>query len=307
VKTEFGKVAVLMGGHSSERQISLQSGEAVCAALLRKGIDAIAIDTAQDVVNKLTQTHFERAFVILHGRGGEDGTIQGLLEYLKIPYTGSGVLGSALAMDKCRTKQLWQGMGLPTPPFVHLHAQSDFAKISAQIGLPLIVKPASEGSSVGISKVTTLDELIQAWQTAHQFDQTVIAERYISGLEYTVSILAGNPLPLIRLETPRDFYDFIAKYDDVKTVYHCPCGLTTTQEQALQALALQAFSAVSARGWGRIDLICDTQRQPWLLELNTIPGMTDHSLVPMAAKAADYSFDELVLRILATASLDQLN
>jgi D-alanine-D-alanine ligase len=198
-------------------------------------------------------------------------------------------------------------MGLPTPPFVHLHAQSDFAEISKQMGLPLIVKPVSEGSRVGISKVTTLDELIQAWQTAHQFDQTVIAERYISGLEYTVSILAGNTLPLIRLETPRDFYDFTAKYDDAKTVYHCPCGLTTTQEQALQALALQAFSAVSARGWGRIDLICDAQQKPWLLELNTIPGMTDHSLVPMAAKAAGYNFDELVLRILATASLEQFN
>lgn len=302
METQFGKIAVLMGGHSAERDISLKSGQAILAALQRQGIDAIGIDTAEAVNVPLTQTHFERVFIALHGRGGEDGSIQGLLEHLGLPYTGSGILGSALAMDKYRTKLLWQGMGLPTPPCVRLQPQTDFTAVVAQLGLPLMVKPANEGSSVGMTKVTSLEALSQAWQAAYQFDQDVIAEQYISGLEYTIAVLVDQALPVIRLETPRAFYDFIAKYDDTHTVYHCPCGLAITAEQQLQTLALQAFTALGASGWGRVDIMCDHHQQPWLLEVNTIPGMTDRSLVPMAAQAAGCSFDELVVRILATAS-----
>lgn len=301
METQFGKIAVLMGGHSAERDISLKSGQAVLAALQRQGIDAVGIDTAEAVITPLTQTHFDRVFIALHGRGGEDGSIQGVLEHLGLPYTGSGILASALAMDKYRTKLLWQGMGLPTPPSVRLHRQTDFAEVIAQLGLPLMVKPASEGSSVGMTKVTRLETLKHAWQTAYQFDQEVIAEHYINGLEYTVALLADQALPAIRLETPREFYDFIAKYDDVHTIYHCPCGLPRGEEQQLQTLALQAFTALGASSWGRVDLMCDHHQQPWLLEINTIPGMTDHSLVPIAAQAAGYSFDELVVAILATA------
>ncbi|MDY6993782.1 MAG: D-alanine--D-alanine ligase [Pseudomonadota bacterium] len=300
--TQFGKIAVLMGGHSAERDISLKSGQAVLAALQRQSIDAVGIDTAEAVNVPLTQTHFDRVFIALHGRGGEDGSIQGLLEHLGLPYTGTGILGSALAMDKYRTKLLWQGMGLPTPPCVRLHPQTDFTEVVAQLGLPLMVKPANEGSSVGMTKVTSLEALSQAWQTAYQFDPAVIAERYISGSEYTIAVLADQALPVIRLQTPREFYDFIAKYDDTHTLYHCPCGLAAAAEQQLQTLALQAFTALGASGWGRVDVMCDHHQQPWLLEVNTVPGMTDHSLVPMAAQAAGYSFDELVVRILATAS-----
>ncbi len=301
MKTEFGKVAVLMGGNSAEREISLKTGQMVLEALLRQEVEAVAIDTAHDIVAQLTATHFDRVFIALHGRGGEDGTIQGLLEYLGLPYTGSGVLASALAMDKYRTKQLWQGVGLPTPVCAPIQADSNFTEIIEQVGLPLMVKPVLEGSSVGISKVNTINELSQAVETAFQFDCLIIAEQYINGLEYTAAILHERVLPLIRLETPREFYDFTAKYSDgAKTAYICPCGLLAKQEKTLQALAMQAFLSLGARGWGRVDFMVDSAQQPWLLEVNTIPGMTDHSLVPIAAKAASLSFDELVLRILAT-------
>lgn len=299
MKTDFGKVAVLMGGNSAEREISLKSGQAILEALLHKGVDAVGIDTAHDVVTQLTKTHFDRVFIALHGRGGEDGTIQGLLEHLGLPYTGSGVLGSALAMDKYRTKQLWQGVGLPTPVCVPLQADSNFTEVVEQVGLPLMVKPVLEGSSVGISKVSDLDELAQAVKTAFQFDCLVIAERYISGLEYTAGVLHNTALPLIRLETPRDFYDFAAKYSDNQTAYICPCGLPAVQEKTLQNLAMQAFLSIGGRGWGRVDFIVDSAGQPWLIEVNTIPGMTDHSLVPKAALVAGINFDELVWRILA--------
>lgn len=297
---EFGKVAVLMGGNSAERAVSLKSGQAVLAALLRSGIDAIAIDANEQLINRLTQTRFDRVFIALHGRGGEDGVVQGLLESLGLPYSGSGVLGSALAMDKRRTKQLWQGSGLPTPPFAVLRQPHELVQVAETIGFPLMLKPSLEGSSIGITKVTQAEDLTNAWQAAAQFNCEVIAERFIKGKEYTASILQETALPLIRLETPRTFYDYTAKYTDSGTAYLCPCGLADDQEKSLQALALQAFSAVGAKGWGRVDFICDEQDQPWLLEVNTIPGMTDHSLVPMAANAAGLSFDELVVRILAT-------
>jgi len=300
MKTEFGKVAVLMGGNSAEREVSLKSGNAVLEALLRQGVDVVAIDTAHDVVVQLTQTDFDRVFIVLHGRGGEDGTIQGVLELMGLPYTGSGVLGSALAMDKFRTKQVWQSMKLPTPACVLLDAKTDFAKVVEQLGLPLMVKPSLEGSSVGISKVNSVEELASAWETASEFNCEVIAEQYITGVEYTGAILDGTALPLIRLETPHEFYDFAAKYTDNNTSYICPCGLADDQEKLLQEFVMQAFLAVSGSGWGRVDFICDEAGQAWLIEINTIPGMTDHSLVPKAAKVAGISFDELVLRILAT-------
>ncbi len=300
MKTEFGKVAVLMGGSSAEREVSLKSGNAVLEALLRQGVDAVAIDTAHDVVVQLTQTDFDRVFIVLHGRGGEDGTIQGVLELLGLPYTGSGVLGSALAMDKFRTKQVWLGMNLPTPASVLLNAKTDFVQVVEQLGLPLMVKPSLEGSSVGISKVKSIEELASAWKTASEFNCEVIAEQYITGVEYTCAILDGTALPLIRLETPHDFYDFAAKYTDNDTSYICPCGLDDDKEKELQTLVMQAFLAANGHGWGRVDLICDEAGQAWLIEVNTIPGMTDHSLVPKAAKVAGINFDELVLRILAT-------
>jgi len=297
----FGKVAVLYGGVSSEREISLLSGQAVLASLLRSGIEARGIDTSRELLTQLTQIHFDRAFIALHGRGGEDGTIQGLLEHLGIPYTGSGVLGSAVAMDKYRTKLLWQGGGLPTPPWLLLSASTSFEEVVNQLGLPVMVKPALEGSSVGITKVMDRQDFPKAWQSARQWGAQVMAERYLGGAEYTVAILQDLPLPLIRLETPRGFYDFEAKYRDSQTAYICPCGLAAAEEQAMQNLAKQAFLAVGGSGWGRVDLKCDETGRPWLLEVNTIPGMTDHSLVPMAAKAAGLSFDELVLRILASS------
>lgn len=299
MKKEFGKVAVLMGGHSAEREVSLKSGQAILAALLRQNVDAVGIDTAHNVITQLTKKSFDRAFIALHGRGGEDGTIQGFLELMGIPYTGSGVLASALAMDKYRTKQLWQGIGLPTPTSVLIEAHSDVNSIIEKVGLPLMVKPSLEGSSVGISKVNNVDELVSAVETASQFDCDVMAERYINGTEYTAAILHDTVLPLIRLETPREFYDFTAKYDDNDTSYICPCGLPKQQELELQQIAVQAFSSVGAKGWGRVDFLCDDNSKPWLIELNSVPGMTDHSLVPMAAKQAGISFDELVLRILA--------
>ena len=300
MRTEFGKVAVLMGGNSAEREISRLSGQAVLAALLRQNIDVMGIDTAHNVVAQLTETPIDRAFIALHGRGGEDGTIQGMLELLRIPYTGSRVLGSALALDKYRTKQLWQSMGLPTPIAELIHSNSQLPEIVAKLGLPLMVKPVLEGSSVGMCIVSHIDELAKAYETASHFDCVVMAERYINGPEFTAAILQDTVLPLIRLTTPREFYDFTAKYSDTQTTYLCPCGLPPSPEKALQDLAFSAFQSVGGEGWGRVDFLCDDAGKPWLIEVNTVPGLTDHSLVPMAAKAANISFDELILRILAT-------
>ena len=294
----FGKVAVLMGGTSAEREVSLNSGQAVLDGLLRRGVDAHAVDitTAKDIVD-LYQDNYARAFIVLHGRGGEDGRIQGALQTLGIPYTGSGVMGSAIAMDKYRTKLMWGGAGLPTPDYQLLRNPSDL-KLAAALGFPLMIKPANEGSSIGMSRVTTEAELDKAWRVAREYDPIVIAERWITGSEYTVSILGSEALPVIRLETPNEFYDYAAKYQSNETGYHIPSGLDPVGEQQAQALALEAFDTVGASGWGRVDMMIDEAGGVWLIEINTVPGMTDHSLVPMAAKAHGISFDDLVWNIL---------
>ncbi len=298
----LGKVAVLMGGTSAEREISLISGNAVLQALLRKGVNAVGIDTRDYSIHQLIEQHFERVFIVLHGRGGEDGTIQGVLTHLGLPYTGSRVLASALGMDKLRTKQVWLASGLPTPAYRVLTAQSDWNQIIAELGLPLMVKPVLEGSSVGISKVTRAEDLASAWEKAALCQSPVIAEQFITGEEFTVAVLGETVLPPIRLETPRTFYDYEAKYsDDTETRYICPCGLPAELEAAMKMTVLNAFQAVGAVGWGRIDLMRDAQGQIWLLEINTVPGMTSHSLVPMAAKVAGIEFDDLVLKILESA------
>lgn len=298
----FGKVAVLIGGTSAEREVSLISGNAVLQALLRKGVNAVGIDTRDYSIHQLIEQQFDRVFIVLHGRGGEDGTIQGVLTHLGLPYTGSRVLASALGMDKLRTKQVWLANGLPTPAYRVLTAQSDWAQVVAELGLPLMVKPVLEGSSVGISKVTRVEDLAGAWEKAAQCQSPVIAEQFITGEEFTVAVLGETVLPPIRLETPRTFYDYEAKYsDDTETRYICPCGLPTDSEEAMKKTVLNAFQAVGAVGWGRIDLMRDAQGQIWLLEINTVPGMTSHSLVPMAAKVAGIEFDDLVLKILESA------
>jgi len=299
----FGKVAVLLGGRSAEREISLQSGEAVLRALRQRGVDAHPLDmAAADTLGQLEQGGFDRVFNALHGRGGEDGVLQGLLEYLGIPYTGSGVLGSALAMDKLRCKQLWQGIGLPTPAFCLMNEEADVARAASELGFPMILKPVHEGSSLGMSKVEQASELLQAWRAADRYDHEVLAERWIEGAEYTAAIVAGTVLPLIRLETPRVFYDYEAKYQSDTTRYHCPCGLPQKQESPLQSLSLHAFRAVAAGGWGRVDFFLDADAQPWLIEVNTVPGMTTHSLVPMAAQAYGWDMPELVWRLLETSA-----
>jgi D-alanine-D-alanine ligase len=294
----FGRVCVLMGGWSAEREVSLKSGAAVLQALRERGVDAHGIDAGRDVMSVLADGRYERAFIAMHGRGGEDGVIQGALEALGLPYTGSGVLGSALAMDKLRTKQLWLSIGLPTPPFAVLSEETDFAGVVRDLGLPLIVKPANEGSSLGMTKVQRAEDLPQAWETARQLDRRVFAERWITGAEYTSTALGDRMLPFIRVETPREFYDYTAKYFANDTRYHCPCGLSTQREAELAELTRRAFEAIGCSGWGRVDLLCDREENPWLIEVNTVPGMTDHSLVPMAARAAGIGFSELVWRIL---------
>ncbi len=297
----FGKVAVLMGGWSAERAVSLRSGQAVLAALLARGVDAHGVDVGRDILRTLSDGGFDRAFVILHGRGGEDGVIQGALEILGLPYTGSGVMASALGMDKLRTKQLWLGMGLPTPPYRIVESAAELADAAAALGLPLAVKPSAEGSSIGISRVNDASQIQAAWERATACNSPVLVEPWIQGCEYTGGVLQGEALPLIRLETPREFYDYEAKYHADDTRYLCPCGLPEAQENALRELVCKAFAAVGGSGWGRVDVMMDAQDRPWLLEVNTAPGMTDHSLVPMAARVAGLSFEELVWRILETS------
>ena len=296
---KFGKVAVMMGGSSAEREISLQSGQAVFEALQRQSINAHIVDPRDDLMAQLAKGNFDRVFIALHGRGGEDGLMQGLLETLELPYTGSGVLGSSLAMDKCRSKRIWQSHKLPTPAFVELNEHSVWEAVVDYLGLPLIVKPVREGSSYGASRVKELGELESAWRRARKYDERVMTESWITGDEYTVSILEGEILPMIRLETPREFYDYEAKYVADTTQYHCPCGLDSDEENTLLKLANEAFKALDASAWGRVDLILDSDGEPWLIEVNTIPGMTSHSLVPMSAKQADINFDDLTLKILA--------
>jgi len=298
---EFGRVAVLMGGDSTEREISLLSGNAVLAGLKRRGVDAHAFDPREQALPALLAERFDRVWIALHGPGGEDGTVQGALEYLGVPYTGSGVMGSAIGMDKLRTKRLAQAVGVATADYVVLRGQQDFELALERLGVPMIVKPATQGSSVGMSKVQEAGDLPAAYAAAARIESSVFAEGWISGREYTVAVLQGQALPAIRIETPRTFYDYEAKYFRDDTRYFCPCGLSVPAEQHLANLAVAAFDAVGAGGWGRADFMMDTTGRPLLLEVNTIPGMTDHSLVPMAARAAGIDFDELAWRVLETS------
>jgi len=298
---KFGKVAVLLGGRSAEREVSLKSGGMVLDALRARGVDAHAFDTKERDVAALVKERFERAFIALHGRFGEDGTMQGVLEWLRIPYTGSGVLASALAMDKLRTKRIWQAERLPTAPYAVLTKDSDFKAVARRLGVPLFVKPASEGSSVGMTKVKWAADLEEAFALAVNYDSVVIAEKFVDGPELTAAILGEEALPIIRIETPREFYDYEAKYVANDTRYLIPCGVSKTKERELQALCLKAFRALGCTGWGRVDLMLSRQGRPYLLEVNTSPGMTDHSLVPMAARAVGISYQELCVKVLECA------
>lgn len=295
----FGRVAVLFGGKSAEREVSLKSGNAVLSALQSAGVDAFGIDVGDDFLARLTSEKIDRAFIVLHGRGGEDGSMQGLLECAGIPYTGSGILASALAMDKLRTKQVWQSLGIPTPRHAVLASESDCLQASTELGFPLIVKPAHEGSSIGMAKVNSAQELVAAWQDAAKYDSQVLVEQWIHGPEFTIAVLRGQVLPPIALGTPHVFYDYDAKYIANDTQYRIPCGLDSVKEQELIDLTARACDAIGIEGWGRLDVMQDEQGQFWLLEVNTAPGMTDHSLVPMAARAAGLDFQQLVLAILA--------
>ena len=297
----LGKVAVLMGGKSAEREVSLKSGQAVTIALQSQGVDATALDvkTLEDI--QTVSQNYDRAFIALHGRWGEDGVVQAILEDLGVPYTGSGMAASAVAMDKLRTKWLWLGAGLPTPKFIWVSDSLPLDIDSFSIPFPVIVKPSHEGSSIGMRKVVNKAELVDAVAFAQQYDSEILIEQWITGREYTVGVLNNEPLPLIELKTTHDFYDFEAKYQSNDTQYICPCDLDSETQQKIKSLVLQAFNVIGAKGWGRVDLMLDECNQPWLIELNSIPGMTDHSLVPMAAKAAGLSFEKLVLEILQTA------
>ena len=302
---KFGKVAVLFGGRSAEREVSLKSGSAVLAALQRSGVDAHAFDPAQRDLSELKKEKFDRVFIALHGRYGEDGTVQGALELLGIPYTGSGVMASAIAMDKWRTKLVWQAANLPIPEYEALTGPTDWSAVANHLDLPLFVKPSSEGSSVGVTKVKAVEELPAAYAEAAKHDKVVIAESFMSGGEYTAAILNGRALPVIKIEPANEFYDYEAKYLRDDTRYLCPCGLGAAEEAEMQQLALQAFTLIGGQGWGRVDFLRDEHGKPYLLEVNTSPGMTDHSLVPMAARQAGISFEQLVLQILEGAHVEE--
>ena len=295
----FGKVAVLLGGRSAEREISLMSGNGVLKALRAKDVDAHAFDPAERDLADLKREGYARCFIALHGRGGEDGTLQGALELLGMPYTGSGVLGSAIGMDKWRSKMIWLAAGLPTPRYRILSAQDDWNSVARELGLPLIVKPVNEGSTLGLTKVTAAAQLPAAYElAANKYHDLALAEQFIEGAEYTASVLDDAVLPLIRIEAPQGNYDYRNKYFTDDTRYICPCGLPPQKEEALKALALKAFTLIGCAGWGRIDLMLDANGDPWLLEVNTSPGMTGHSLVPMAARAVGISYEDLCVRIL---------
>ncbi|MDV2858834.1 D-alanine--D-alanine ligase [Oceanimonas sp. CAM02] len=302
---QFGKVAVLFGGCSAEREVSLRSGAAVLTGLQRAGVNAHGIDTKDYPLAQLKQDGFDRAFIVVHGRGGEDGTLQGALEHLGLPYTGSRVLGAALAMDKIRTKQVWRAMGLPTADFEIVrkgqYQAADADALIHRFGGPVFVKPSHEGSSIGMARAENASELAAAITAAFEFDDEVLLERFIDGDEYTVSVLGEQALPAIRLRTPHTFYDYSAKYQSGDTEYLCPCGLSEQEETELGELCLRAFDGVAATGWGRVDLMRDRAGQWWLLEVNTVPGMTETSLVPKAARVAGLDFDQLVVRVLDMA------
>ena len=298
--SSLGRIGVLLGGDSQEREVSLLSGQAVFDSLLAQGVDVYKIDIKSSAratwLRQIQQIDF--AFIALHGRGGEDGKIQGLLEMLDIPYTGSSVAASAIAMNKLLCKQIWQWHELATPAYWQMDDSTDINALINKLGFPLMIKPAHEGSSIGISKVNNEQELKQAYIKASKLDDVVIAEQWIAGKEYTASMLNGQVLPLIRLETPREFYDYEAKYQLDNTQYHCPCGLDRKTEDNLKNLALKAFKCIDASGWGRVDFMLDKDNKPWLIELNTVPGLTSHSLVPMAAKQQGINFEQLICLIL---------
>ena len=297
------KVAVLFGGRSAEREVSLMSGRAVLAALQAAGVNAHAFDPAERDLHELKQEGFARVFIALHGRGGEDGTVQGALEQMGIPYTGSGVMASALAMDKWRTKMIWLASGLPTPRYAILDAATDWEAVVRELGLPIFVKPVHEGSSMGATKVTATGQLRAAWELAARYDDLVIAEEFIAGAELTAPFLDGHVLPLVRISAPDGNYDYQNKYFTDDTRYDCPCGLPAAEEAALQALVMKSAMVLGCRGWGRADLILTADGRPYLLEMNTSPGMTAHSLVPMSARVAGLDFATLCLQILAGARL----
>lgn len=301
----FGRVLLLMGGWSSERAVSLKSGATVEAALKRVGVDVSVMDIDRDCVPALAaaqaETPFDCAFIMLHGRGGEDGRIQAVLELLGIPYTGTDVAGSAIGMDKLACKRIWRGEGLPTPPWAVVGTLNDAEAALGALGLPVMVKPVSEGSSVGVAKVDRAEDLAAAFIEARRYGQ-VMMERFVRGGEYTVAILNGRPLPTIHLATSHAFYDYHAKYLADDTEYRIPCGLEPAQEAQMQATAMRAFELIGGSGWGRVDFMRDEAGNHWLIEVNTVPGMTDHSLVPMAARAAGIDIDALCLEILAGAN-----
>lgn len=294
---DYGKVAVVMGGSSAEREVSLLSGAAVLGALQRSKVNAIGIDADKNLLSKLKEERVDRVFIILHGRDGEDGKLQGALEWLGLPYTGSGVLASALAMDKVRTKRVWLHLGISTPPFESLRPGSDFAAVLKRLG-PSFVKPVNEGSSIGACGVETVAQMEAAFRKAYSYDKEVLAETWIKGREYTVAIVGDEVMPIVELETKNTFYDYEAKYLSDDTRYHCPASLSAAETQQLQDMAFAAYNAVGCTGWGRVDAMRGNDGRFWLLEVNTAPGMTSHSLVPKAAQAAGYGFEQLVLRIL---------
>ena len=301
----FGRVAVLMGGWSSEREVSLWSGKNIADALLRKGVDVSAVDVKDaEVLLGLRSTRFDRAFNILHGTGGEDGTAQAVLDLVELPYVGSGVLGSALAMDKLRSKRIWKSEGLPTPDYAVLENEADAQAVARRFEYPFVIKPSADGSSVGVTIVKTAGQIGPAFAEAQGDGRAVMAERFVKGAELTVAVLDGEALPSIRIVPAGEFYDYHAKYIAEDTKYECPSGIPVDQEQKLASLALHAFELLGCRGWGRVDFLLDSASQPWLLEINTLPGMTSHSLVPMAAKARGLNFDDLCWAILET-SLEQ--
>jgi D-alanine-D-alanine ligase len=298
---QFGHVALVVGGDSAEREVSLRGGRAVAAALESLGVQFSVVDGPRRLLEQVAAGHYDRVFNLLHGRGGEDGALQGALRIYGVPVTGSGVLASALTMDKLQSKRVWVACDLPTPAWRVAHAAADAAAIASALPEPWFVKPAREGSSIGMTRVSRAEDLAGAIDKALAFDPTVLVESLIEGVEYTAAILEDRVLPLIRLETPREFYDYEAKYESGDTRYRCPCGLSEAREAELGALCLEAFRVLGTTGWGRVDLMVDRDERPWLLEVNTTPGMTDHSLMPMAAHAAGIEFEELVWRILNTS------